>query len=86
MIRFDLVCTVMNLSFRTFRPGQTVQTQIRLLLEEQSDQCLHCLLFHLHVYAPNFEKVGGHIGFGLSVCMYVCTYVCMYVFMFEISS
>ena len=33
-------------------------------------------------YAPNFEKVGGHIGFGLSVCMYVC----MYVFMFEISS
>ena len=33
-------------------------------------------------YAPNFEKVGGHIGFGLSVCMYVR----MYVFMFEISS
>ena len=32
----------------------------------------------LHFYAPNFEKVGGHIGFGLSVCMYV--------FMFEISS
>ena len=30
--------------------GQTVQTQIRLLLEEQSDQCLHCLLFHLHVF------------------------------------
>ena len=28
--------------------GQTVQTQIRLLLEEQSDQGLHCLLFHLH--------------------------------------
>ena len=24
-------------------PGQTVQTQIRLLLEEQSDQGLHCL-------------------------------------------
>ena len=30
-------------------------------------------------YAPNFEKVGGHIGFGLSVCMYVCMYVRMYV-------
>ena len=30
-------------------------------------------------YAPNFEKVGGHIGFGLSVCTYVCMYVCMYV-------
>ena len=37
-----------DLSFRTDRSGQTVQTQIRLLLEEQSDQGLHCLLFHLH--------------------------------------
>ena len=26
-------------------PGQTVQTQIRLLLQEQSDQGLHCLQF-----------------------------------------
>ena len=34
--------TVMILSFRTDRSGQTVQTQIRLLLEEQSDQGLHC--------------------------------------------
>ena len=40
--------TVMILSFRTDRPGQTVQTQIRLLLEEQSDQGLHCLQFRLH--------------------------------------
>ena len=39
--------TVMILSFRTDRPWQTVQTQIRLLLEEQSDQCLHCLPFHV---------------------------------------
>ena len=31
----------MILSFRTVRSGQTVQTQIRLLLEEQSDQGLH---------------------------------------------
>ena len=38
----------MILSFRTDTPGQTVQTQIRLLLEEQSDQCLHCLPFQLH--------------------------------------
>ena len=30
--------TVMILNFRTYRSGQTVQTQIRLLLEEQSDQ------------------------------------------------
>ena len=42
--------TVMTLSFRTDRSGQTVQTQIRLLLEEQSDQGLHCLLFYLHLF------------------------------------
>ena len=40
--------TVMILSFRTDMSGQTVQTQIRLLLEEQSDQGLHCLQFRLH--------------------------------------
>ena len=38
----------MILSFHTDRPGKTVQTQIRLLLEEQSDQALHCLQFPLH--------------------------------------
>ena len=37
---------VMILSFRTDMPGQTVQTQIRLL--EQSDQGLHCLPVSLH--------------------------------------
>ena len=42
--------TVMILSFRTDMLKQTVQTQIRLLLEEQSDQGLHCLLFHLHTF------------------------------------
>ena len=40
--------TVMILSFQTDRPRQTVQTQIRLLLEEQSNQGLHCLPFRLH--------------------------------------
>ena len=40
--------TVMILSFRTDMPGQTVQTLIRLLLGEQSDQGLHCLPFCLH--------------------------------------
>ena len=40
--------SVMILSFRTDMPGQTVQTQIRLLQEEQSDQGLHYLPFHLH--------------------------------------
>ena len=39
----------MILSFRTYRSEQTVQTQIRVLLEEQSDQGLHCLLLHLHL-------------------------------------
>ena len=42
--------TVMILSFRTYRSGQTMQTLIRLLLEEQSDQGRHSLLFHLHVF------------------------------------
>ena len=37
----------MIVSFQTDRPGQTVQTQIRLLLE--SDQGLHCLQFHLQL-------------------------------------
>ena len=30
--------------------GQTVQTEIRLLLEEQSDQGFHCLLFNIHFF------------------------------------
>ena len=42
--------TVMISSFWTDRFGQPVQTQIRLLLEEQSDQGLHCLLFPLHLF------------------------------------
>ena len=47
---FSLSITVKIQSFQTDRSGQTVQTQIRLLLEEQSDQGLHCLLFHLHLF------------------------------------
>ena len=43
----------MTLSFRTGRSWQTVQTKIRLLQEEQSDQGLHCLQFHLH----HFDKI-----------------------------
>ena len=51
---FEIVLyTVKTLIFRTDRSGQTVQTQIRLLLEEQSDLGLHCLLFHLH----HFNKI-----------------------------
>ena len=41
---------VMTLCFRTHGSGQIVQTQIRLLIEEQSDQGLHCLLIHLHLF------------------------------------
>ena len=48
-------------SLTIMRSGQTVQTQIRLLLEEQSDQGLHCLQFHLHV----FDIIPS--GFGLFV-------------------
>ena len=44
----------MILSFRTDRCEQTVQTQIRLLLEEQSDQGLHYLQFWLHLLAALF--------------------------------
>ena len=44
------MCTVMILSFRTDRSGQTVKTQIRLLVEEQSDLGLHCLLLYLHLF------------------------------------
>ena len=50
MLTLLLTITVIFLSFRIDRPGQTVQTQIRLLLEEQSDQDLHCLPFHLHLF------------------------------------
>ena len=49
--------TVMILSFRTDRPGQTVQTQIRLLLE--SDQGLHCLPFRLH-HLDSYSMVEPH--------------------------
>ena len=49
----DCTCTkhytIMILSFLTDRSGQTVHTQIRLLLKEQSDQGLHCLSFYLQI-------------------------------------
>ena len=48
-IQEKILFTVMILNFRTDRSGQTVQTQIRLLLEEQSDQGLHYLEFRLHL-------------------------------------
>ena len=45
---------VIILSFWTDRSGQTVQTQIRQLLEEQSDQsllCLHSICIFLMKYS-----------------------------------
>ena len=41
--------SVQNLCLGTDRPEHAVQTQIRLLLKEQSDQGLHCLPFHPHL-------------------------------------
>ena len=41
--------TLIILNIGTDRSEQTVQTQIRLLLMEQSDQGLLCLLFCLHL-------------------------------------
>ena len=54
------------------------------LLWNQWTDCIGLLYVALgtqaNIYAPNFEKVGGgHIGFGLSVCMYVRMYVCIHV-------
>ena len=46
----SILHSVMFLCFRTDRSWQSVQTQIRLLLEEQSDQGLYCLLCHLHLF------------------------------------
>ena len=40
--------TVNFLSIQIDRSEKTVKTLIRLLLQEQSDQGLHCLQFHLH--------------------------------------
>ena len=42
-----IMITLMTQSFGNDRSGQTV------LLEEQSDQGLHCFLFHLH----HFDKI-----------------------------
>ena len=44
------------LSFWTDRSGQTVQIQIRLFLEVQSDQALHCLPYSLQGWMQDFGK------------------------------
>ena len=45
----NIKITVIILNIGTDKSEQTVQTQIRLLLLEQSDQGLLCLLFCLHL-------------------------------------
>ena len=81
--------TVMIQSFRTDRSGQTVQTQIRLLLY---DQGLHCLLLHLHLFdlipwsLVSFSWISGRlqqsfltsetlgtVWYPLTVCSWLCT-------------
>ena len=63
---WNILHTVMILSFRTDRSGQTVQAQIRLtrlLLEEQSDQRLHCLLFNLHLFDKILSDLASWVNF-----------------------
>ena len=40
---------VNNVNIGADRSEETAQTQIRLLLKEQSDQSLHCLAYHMHL-------------------------------------
>ena len=49
VVCYMIMPTVIILNIGTDRSEQTVQTQIRLLLMEQSDQGLLCLLFCLHL-------------------------------------
>ena len=46
---FDLLSSyfVLIMHCPTDRSGETVQTKLRQILKEQSDQGLHCLIFHL---------------------------------------
>ena len=55
--------TIMILSFRTDMPGQTVQTKIRLLLEEQeqSDQGLHDSLLNGRATFSNFKVITTNV-------------------------
>ena len=48
-LNFHMLLIEVILSFQTDWSGQIVQTQIRLLLEEQSDQGLHYLQYCLHL-------------------------------------
>ena len=51
--------TIMIISFGTDRPWQILQTQIRLLLQEQSIQGLRCLPFYWHLLDIFFGKTSA---------------------------
>ena len=53
----------MILSFWTDLFGQIVQTQIRLLLQEQSDQGLHYLLYCLHLFYALLDGKSSFFSF-----------------------
>ena len=73
---FESVVYRKNLSIRTDRTDKTMKTLIRLLLEEQSDQGLHCLPFylvHLHITPQrkpklfNFNRIFSILISGISI-------------------
>ena len=67
----DDVLTVMILNFPTDIPEQTVQTQIRQLLVEQSDLGLHCLQYYLKLNcrATLFKFQGNYSNLWVSKFM-----------------
>ena len=59
-IMFKMLSTVKKINIRRNRTDKTVKTLIRLLLEEQSDQGLHCLSYyplHLHIILQQKPKL-----------------------------
>ena len=65
--------TVMIQSFHTNRSVQTEHTQIRWLLEEQSDQGLHCLLFHLHVFEEIPKGLASFLEFSVDYSSFLAS-------------
>ena len=61
-----IMTSVKILSIGTGKSEQTVQTQIRLLLMEQSDLGLHCLLFHLHLLDAILQGVSKNVDLFLN--------------------
>ena len=61
LVKYGNKITLMILSFQTDMPGQTVQAQIRLLLEEeQSDLGLHCVCHSVCIVQTHYSMVEPH--------------------------